>query len=128
MAMPMSTLMRRPVRRIAMAVAMSVGMPRLRAVLFCVPMGMIPRVARVPARILATAETVPSPPQTTNIRIPSARASWTALGRSQPASTRKASGTSFQASISWMTSRIPMGDPLAAPALGLKISLARMSR
>ena len=48
--------------------------------------------------------------------------------RSQPGSTRKASGTSFQACISWITSTISMGDPLAAPALGLKISLAFMRR
>ena len=63
----------------------------------------------------ATAGIVPSPPQTTNMRIPSARASWTTPDRSQPGSTRKASGTSFQACISWITSTIWMGDPLAAP-------------
>ncbi len=36
---------RRPVRRMAMAAGISDGMPRLKCVLFCDPMGMIPRVA-----------------------------------------------------------------------------------
>jgi len=39
-----------------MAAGISAGMPRLRAVLSCVPMGMIPTVAgpeRVPAWVLA---------------------------------------------------------------------------
>ena len=71
-----------------MAVGMSVGMPRLRAMLFCVPLGMIPRVARMPIKASATARIVPSPPQTTNMRMPCARAFWTTTDRSQPGSTR----------------------------------------
>src|SRR5450830_1288086 len=48
--------------------------------------------------------------------------------RSQPGSTRKASGTSFQTCISRITSISWTVDSSAAPAPGLKISLARMGR
>ena len=82
----------------------------------------------MPIKASATARIVPSPPQTTNMRIPCAEGILDTTGRSQPASTRKTSGTSFQACISWITSWISMGDALAAPTLGLKISLALMRR
>ena len=46
-ARPISTLMRLPSRKRAIAAGISSGIPRLRATLFCVPVGMIPRVAFV---------------------------------------------------------------------------------
>ena len=66
---------------------------------------------------------VPSPPHTTNMRIPCSRALWTTADRSQLGSTRKASGTSFQACIALITSISCTGDFAGCPRTGIKDQL-----
>jgi hypothetical protein len=77
----------------------------------------------------ATGEMVPSPPQTHKQLEPLVQRILHHSGQITALFDQKGpSGTIFQACISWITSMICGGDPLAAPAPGLKISLARIWR
>ena len=101
-----------------------VGMPRLRARLLRVPVGIMPSVVWLPTSPSATFSIVPSPPETITIFAP-ARAALRAIAGKRCSGCTRTTSTWICCVCKWRSNSTScIADSVGLPAAGLKISLA----